>query len=157
MTRELEREANGLRRSPLRILTTAEIEHLKSEIMAIEADMTVFVFVDFAKTNYSDTYDTVFVGANVFPDGNSLHPRDLMSERAVLAHEYYDHRTFRNTVLPARSWNDEFRASYSAAKIAPNLTVDDRRYLMLDALERAREAGVTIKYNEFIRRILYGY
>jgi hypothetical protein len=157
MNRELEREANGLRRSPLRTLTAAEVEHLKREITAIGADLSVFVFVDFAKTNYSDSYDTIFVGANVFPDVNSIHPRDLMSERAVLAHEYYGHRTFRNTILPARSWNDEFRASYTAAKTAPNLTVSDRRYLILDALERAREAGVTIKHNEFIRGVLYGY
>jgi hypothetical protein len=44
-----------------------------------------------------------------------------------------------------------------AAKNAPNLTDEDRRYLILDALERAKEKGVSIKHNGFIRRILYGY
>ncbi|MMZ66548.1 hypothetical protein D1872_290540 [compost metagenome] len=80
-----------------------------------------------------------------------------MSERAVLAHEYYGHRAYSGTRLPPGSWNDEFRASYMAAKNTPNLTDEDRIYLMLDAIERAKEAGVTIKYNDFMRRILYGF
>ena len=79
-----------------------------------------------------------------------------MSERAVLAHEYYGHRTHRGTTLEKGSWNDEFRASYTAAKICPNLTDEDRRYLILDAIERAKEAGINIRYNDFIRRVLYG-
>jgi hypothetical protein len=33
----------------------------------------------------------------------------------------------------------------------------DRMYLMLDALERAKEAGVSIKITDTIRSILYGY
>ena len=93
---------------------------------------------------------------DVLPEPNSLHPRDLMSSRAVLAHEYYGHRAHRNTRLIEGSWNDEFRASYIAAKNAPNLLAEDRRYFILDALERAREKGVSIKYNDFIREVLYG-
>jgi hypothetical protein len=89
----------------------------------------------------------------------SIHPRDLMSSRAVLAHEYYGHRPYRNAdiKLPAGSWNDEFRASYMAARNAPELSNDDRRYLILDALERAKSAGVTVTYNSFIKEVLYGY
>ena len=79
-----------------------------------------------------------------------------MSSRAVLAHEYYGHRAYRGTKLKPGAWNDEFRASYMAAKNTPNLSDEDRRYLILDALERAKESGITIKYNEFIRGILYG-
>ena len=33
---------------------------------------------------------------------------------------------------------------------------EDRYYLILDALERAREAFISIKYNDFIRRALHG-
>jgi type III secretion system FlhB-like substrate exporter len=44
-----------------------------------------------------------------------------------------------------------------AAKNAPNLSNEDRGYLVLDALERAKEAGITIKHNDFIRRVLHGY
>ena len=41
--------------------------------------------------------------------------------------------------------------------MAPNLTDEDRMYLMLDALERAKQAGVNIRITDVIRRILYGY
>jgi hypothetical protein len=37
-----------------------------------------------------------------------------------------------------------------AAKNAPGLSDDDRRYLILDALERARSAGVSITHNSFV-------
>ena len=33
----------------------------------------------------------------------------------------------------------------------------DRRMLMLDAYDRAKEAGVPVKYNKNARRIIYGY
>lgn len=68
--------------------------------------------------------------------------RDMMSTRAVLAHEYYGHKYFndifgeRNPIVGA--WNDEFRTSYNAAINAPNLSQIDRMLLMQDALERAR-------------------
>ena len=147
----------GLRRNPLIILSDNEIEHLKREIRAIEADESVFVFNQGSHTCYLDELDIVRVRANVFPDKNSLHPRDLMSERAVLAHEYYGHRANSGTNLFHGAWNDEFRASYAAAKNTPNLSDSDRRYLILDALERAKSAGVTISYNDFIRSVLHGY
>ena len=101
--------------------------------------------------------DEIRVRGDILPDKNSLHPRDLMSTRAALAHEYYGHRAYRGTKLKRNAWNDEFRASYMAAKNTPNLSAEDRKYLVLDALERAKEKGVTIKHNDFIRRILYGY
>lgn len=55
------------------------------------------------------------------------------------------------------SWNDEFRASYMVAKNAPNLSEIDRYHLIQGAISRAQEAGVSIRPNEFMRRILYGY
>jgi hypothetical protein len=129
------------------------------DIDAICADISVFKFNQRSQTSYSDLDDTVFVRGDVLPDAASNHPRDLMSSRAVLAHEYYGHRPYRNAKkrLPAGSWNDEFRASYMAAKNAPGLSDDDRRYLVLDALERAKNVGVSITHNSFIRRVLYGY
>ena len=86
-----------------------------------------------------------------------MHPTDLLSVRATLAHEYYGHRKYRGTKVPQGSWNDEFRASYMAAKNCPNLSDEDRRLLVLDALERAKTAGVSVRYNNFIRKCLYGY
>ena len=151
-----EREANGLRRSPFIELTENEILFVKEEINALGADMSVFRFNQGRSTSYVDDDDVIFIKGNIFPNVSSAHPRDLMSVRAVLAHEYYGHRQFRNTAAKRSSWNDEFRASYSAAKTAPNLTKEDRRLLILDALQRAKDAGVKIIYNSFIRRVLYG-
>lgn len=149
--------AYGLRKSPKIKLSDNDKSLILNEITAINADPNVFVFRDGFGSGYSDSRDIIFISSNIFPSNDgSLHPRDLMSERAVLAHEYYGHRTHRGTALEKGSWNDEFRASYTAAKICPNLTDEDRRYLILDAIERAKEAGINIQYNDFIRRVLYG-
>ena len=147
---------NGQRRSAFHILTEDEIEIVKNDIRAIGADERIFRFNMGTRTSYVDDLDIIQIKGDVFPDVNSIHPRDLMSSRAVIAHEYYGHRAYRNTILKDGSWNDEFRASYIAAKNAPNLSEIDRRYLMLDAIERAKESGVSIKYNDFMRRIIYG-
>ncbi|MCL2494061.1 MAG: hypothetical protein FWE98_00205 [Oscillospiraceae bacterium] len=79
-----------------------------------------------------------------------------MSERAVLAHEYYGHYRHRRTMLPKGSWNDEFRASYAAASLSPGFSDTDRRYLIMDAMDRAKTAGVTIMPNRFMKEVLYG-
>lgn len=171
MTEQAERSAAGNRRSPYYVLSDSEIDMIKQEIIAINADPSDFVF------NSDSTRGTCFLArdgkvhikGNIFPDEYSEHPRDKMSVRAVLAHEYYGHRPNRQQYLIEDSvtsdegrarlaslmWADEFRASYMAAKNAPGLTDEDRRYLIMDAVSRAREAGVSIKYNEFMRRVLY--
>ena len=46
--------------------------------------------------------------------------------------------------------------SYMAAKNAPNLSNQDRILLIMDAMERAKTAGVTIKWNNFMRSVVYG-
>lgn len=150
--------AAGLRKSPLIPLSDTDKQHLLSEIKIIEADKNVFVFRDGIGSGYSDKRDKIFISSNIFPSNdNSPHPRDRMSERAALAHEYYGHRVHRNNTLSEGDWRDEFRASYIAAKRCPNLTNEDKMYLVADAIERAKEAGVPIKYNSFIRGCLYGY
>jgi hypothetical protein len=152
-----DRSSGGFRRSTLTQLTEEEIEHIKCEILAIGADLAVFSFNTGSGTSYNDVLDRIKITGNVFPDLSSIHPRDLMSERAVIAHEYYGHRAFRGASLRNGCWNDEFRASYIAAKTCPNLSDEDRRYLIMDAQERAREAGVSIKLNDYMRRVLHGY
>lgn len=166
------RTVAGSRRTPFYELTAEDIEFVKTEIEAINADKNDFVF------NSSVTKGTCFLASdgkvhikgNIFPDEYSSHPRDKLSVRAVLAHEYYGHRPYRKQYLKedsdtspealnriiAKAWADEFRASYMAAKNAPNLSDFDRTLLIQDSLSRAEEAGVTIKYNDFIRRVLYG-
>ncbi len=86
---------------------------------------------------------------------NALSEADIKFLQSEIAALNADTSVFRFN--RGHSWNDEFRASYMAAKNAPNLSVMDRLYLILDAIERAKEAGVSILYNDFIRRCLYGY
>ena len=153
----VQRKASGLRRSPYNILTDAEIESLKADIDALQADESVFMFNEGDFTGYSDDADIIFVRGDALPDNEySVHPRDMLSARAVLAHEYYGHRANKGTSLQEGAWNDEFRASYMAAKNTPGLTDQERVLLLLDAMERAKEAGVTIKWNSFMRRAVYG-
>ena len=149
--------ANGLRRDYHLPLADSEKEFILREIQAIDADPSVFVFRDFSPTGYSDKRDKVYVSSSVFPSADgSVHPTDLLSVRAALAHEYYGHRRYRNTKLRPGAWNDEFRASYMAAKTCPNLSDADRAALIRDALYRAQSAGVSVKLNPFMRRCLYG-
>lgn len=130
---------------------------MKKDVAAIEADESVFKFNVGSRTGYDEILDEIHVKGDILPDLTSVHPRDRMSARAALAHEYYGHRVYRGTSIPKGAWNDEFRASYMAAKHCPNLSDDERRNIVLDALEMAKEGGVSIKHNDFIRRIVYGF
>ena len=150
------RSASGLRRSPYIELTAEDIVFLKDEIKAIGADESVFKFNEGNRTGFSDRTGTINIRGDVSPDLNSTHPRDCMSERAVMAHEYYGHYEFAPSGFEATDWRDEFRASYIAAIKTPNLTDNDRRYLMLDAYERAKEAGQFYEYSKKAREIIYG-
>jgi hypothetical protein len=148
----------GLRRSPYHILDDDEIKSIKADISAIMADEDVFIFNDkrFSGTAYVSALDIISVKGNVLPGIDSLHPRDIMSARAVLAHEYYGHRAYRYTELKVGDWRDEFRASYMAARNSPGLSDKDRKHLVLDACERAKEAGVDVRNNSFMKEVLYG-
>ena len=84
-------------------------------------------------------------------------PSSIMSEKCALAHEYYGHYKMYPSPYPAGHWRDEFEASYRAAVDTPNLSEDDRRLLMIDAYERAINAGHPLEYDETARRMIYGY
>lgn len=165
--------ANGMRNTSGVPLTEKEIEFVKSEIKRIQADESVFVFNDPEhykdSTCYNFEEDKVYVTRNVFPDElyGSAHPRDTMSVGAVLAHEYYGHRHYREEYLSdwekgkdyhtTTLWQDECRASLTAAQIAPGLTEIDKRDLVLDAVFRAKEYGQLIEMNDFMKETVYGY
>ena len=155
------RDVQGARKSPLYTLTESDIKMLKEDIRTIEADESVFRF-NYDRvpgTGYIDVLDIVAVRGNVFPDtiSGSKHPRDVMSTRAVLAHEYYGHRAHSGTDLPQGHWEDEYLASRIAAEVTPNLSNEERRHLVLDAIERKREAGIKFELDGFMRRCLYGF
>lgn len=165
--------ANGMRNTAGTPLNEQEIEFVRSEIQRIQADESVFVFNEPEHFRDSTCYnfedDKVYVTRNVFPDEMyaSAHPRDTMSVGAVLAHEYYGHRKYRQEYLSdwekgkdyhtTPLWQDECRASLTAAQIAPGLTKIDKRDLVLDAVYRAKEFGQLIEMNEFMKEAVYGY
>ncbi len=165
--------ANGMRNTSGTPLTEQEIDYVKAEIKRIQADERVFVFNDSDHLRDSTCYnfeeDIVYVTRNVFPDElyASAHPRDTMSVGAVLAHEYYGHRHYRQEYLSdwekgkdyhtTPLWQDECRASLTAAQISPGLTEIDKRDLVLDAVFRAKEFGQLIKMNDFMKEAVYGY
>lgn len=168
--REMSQGMRDMSRTPL---TDDEIDIVKKEIHRIKADESIFIFNDpdhiATSTCYNFIYDRVFVTRNVFPDlkYGSTHPRDLMSIGAVLAHEYYGHRSFReeyikdykcgNGTHTVPVWQDECRASITAAKIAPNLTERDKSNLIMDAIYRAQEYNHRIELDSFMKEVLYGY
>ena len=150
------REASGYRQSPQNIISNDEIGMLMADIDAIKANRDDFRFNEGNRTGFSDETGLVYVRGDVFPDKSSPHPRDKMSARAVLAHEYYGHYEFSPSKYEAGDWRDEMRASYVAALKTPNISDEDRKYLMLDAYERAKEAGHYFLYSEKARGIIYG-
>ena len=150
--------ANGARKSYRIRLSDEDKRFVLKEIDAIGADRSVFVFRDGQPTVYVDSRDKIFVSSSVFPSADgSTHPTDLLTVRATLAHEYYGHRMHRNTKLREGAWNDEFRASYMAAKNCPGLSDLERTLLINDAMQRAKDAGVDIRINSFMKRCLYGF
>lgn len=165
--------SRGMRDMSKTPLTDEEIEFVKAEIKRIQADETLFVFNDPEHIKTSTCYgiqeDKIYVTRNVFPDEKygSTHPRDLMSVGAVLAHEYYGHRAYRDEYLSdieqakevptTPYWQDECRASIRAARMTPNLTERDVSNLIMDAIYRAKEAGHVIELDDFMKEALYGY
>ena len=148
--------ASGLRKQASR-LTDAEINVLRADIEAIGADLSVFSFNTGSRTSYSDKTGKINVRRDVFPDDEGLLARDRMSARAVLAHEYYGHHKFAPSSFPIGDWRDEMRASYVAARNSPGLSREERRDLVVDAYDRAREAGCDYEYSKWAKEIVYGY
>ena len=54
-------------------------------------------------------------------------------------------------------WQDECRASITAAKITPNLTEKDKTNLVMDAIYKAQEYNHRIEMDDFMKEVIYGY
>lgn len=149
--------SNGLRTSPHHILTDDEIATIKADAKSLNIPEEVLRFNEGDQTGFSDRRNVITVRGDVLPDLNSENLRDRLSQKAVLAHEYYGHYKHHPSTFRVGDWRDEFRASYRAAVDAPGLSDEERRMLMLDAYDRAKEAGVSVEYNKTARGIIYGY
>jgi hypothetical protein len=126
-TAESARTSGGHRRSPYEVLTPEEITKLTEEFKELGGNPDKLRFNKGAQTSYADDLDKVNVRGDVNPlEGEGInHPRSTMTTKAVLAHEL-GHQAHRGTKVPIGAWNDEFRASYWAAKNLPNLTLGNR-------------------------------
>lgn len=166
-----EREmSNGFRCCDRTPLTDGEINFLKGEIDLIDADQKVFVFNDKDHINGTTCYnferDIIYITRNLFPDykTGSTHPRDLLTPRAVITHEYYGHRPERERYLKECNgeiedlpfWKDEAYASINAAFNTPNLIQLERATLLNEAFYRAKEVYQEIVLTDDMNEILYG-
>lgn len=149
--------ANGLRQSPYHILTEEEQRTILTEAEQIGADQSILSFNTGSQTGFSDQTGKINVRGDIFPDLTSVQARDIMSSRAVLAHEYYGHYQFSPSAYEVGDWRDEMRASYIAALKTPGLTREERSALLVDAYDRAKASGYYYEYSKRAREIIYGY
>lgn len=148
--------ANGPRRGALRIVTEVEKLQIKREAESIGVPVNLLSFNTGKKTSFDEMTGLINVRGDVFPSEYALNKDSILSSKAVLAHEYYGHYRMYPSRFGFDDWRDEFQASYRAAIDTPNLSDTDRRLLMLDAYDRAKRAGVTVRYNDIARKIIYG-
>jgi len=148
--------ADGYRVSPYTRLDDTDIARITKEAESIGIPVNILKFNTGTITGYQEFENLIYVGGDILPDLNSSNIRDNMTERAVLAHEYYGHRAFRFTSIQAHTWKDEFRASLSAALNTPNLLSEERRSLIIDAYQRAEEAGAEVRKTKRINDLING-
>lgn len=154
--------ANGQRRSIFTELTPRDKRLVRKAAKQLNIPTDIFYYpapgTGVYQTGYYADFDKIVIAPDVFPsDDGSVINRDVMTMRAVLAHEYYGHYHFRNTRLPMGDARDEIRASYYAAIHAPNLSKVERMQLMQDVLDRASEKGIILNRTKKMKEILYGY
>ena len=149
--------AMSLRKPKSHILTDEEIGSILVDARDLGIDEKVLRFNKGNQTGFSDERGCINIRGDILPDPDGITARDRMSQRAVLAHEYYGHYLNHPSKYPIGDWRDEFRASYDAAVNAPNLSAEERRDLMIDAYDRAKEAGAFEGYDDVARRIVYGF
>lgn len=144
-------------RSPVgHLLTPKEVKEVYKAAEELGIPAKMLRINSGPRTGYSDLYNVIYIRGDILPDLNSSMANDRMSIKAVLAHEYYGHKAFYPSKYEEGDWRDEFRASYVAALKAPNLSEAERADLIIDAYDRARNAGFYYEYSKAAKEILYG-
>jgi hypothetical protein len=145
------------RGEPLRRLDSDEILQVGNTWAELGGDVSKLKFNQGIQTGVGTKSGNVYIRGDVFPStSGSLHPTANLSVRETLSHEM-GHINYADTGVAAGAWNDEFRASYWASKNVPGLTFEERSNLVIDAYQRATDAGVPIRMNSYMRQMIYGY
>ena len=122
-------------------------------IDAYGEDYDKLIFNEHRITAYHGDFeddDFISIVGEIYPDTHSTHPTDLLTIRAVLAHEWYGHRANKSTHLPPGHWMDEYRASLLASRDTPGLEEFERIQLMADAKTKALYAGFKVDPDTFM-------
>jgi hypothetical protein len=105
------RMSNGQRTSVYHILAEDEQQGILSAAAEIKIPKEVLEFNTGSQTGFNDFTQKIHVRGDILPDLTSTELRDVLSERAVLAHEYYGHYMNHPSAFRIGDWRDEFRAS----------------------------------------------
>lgn len=148
--------ANGPRRGARTHVSREEELLIRGYADTLGIPQSVLSFNTGSATSFDDDLRIIHIRGDVFPSKFAENPDSILSAKCALAHEYYGHYKQYPSRFAIGDWRDEFEASYRAALDSPNLSDDERIMLMLDAFERAQNAGVPVRYNTIARRMLYG-
>ena len=148
---------NSTSRNERAIAIIDSTRYLRTVANEIGIPQDVLSFNTGYQTSFDERTKLINVRGDVFPSEFAANPESILSEKCALAHEYYGHYSMYPSPFAPNDWRDEFAASYRAASNTPNLSEEDRRLLMIDAFDRARDAGVKAEYNTIARRMIYGF
>ena len=147
--------ANGPRRGRLTNVSEAEQREIEKYANDLNIPRDILSFNTGPCTSFDDESGLIHIRGDIFPSAFAENPNSILSAKCALAHEYYGHN-LHHSRFNAGDWRDEFQASYRAALDSPGLTQEERSMLMLDAFDRARNAGKSVQLNSVARRLLYG-
>lgn len=124
-------------------LTDEQKQECVEYAMSLGMPRNKIFFTDYLLTGYSGgELDILMIGTDVYPANDKSKANYRLSVRAALAHEIVGHRA---TCLRGTNFTniamDEAQASYRAARLAPNLTKEDRELLVQDAIDRLSSTG----------------
>ena len=83
--------ANGMRQSPFAVLDDEQIGQIQQFATELEVPQEILSFNTGTQTGFVDGTNIIHIRGDIFPDESSLNNRDLLSAKAVLAHECYGH------------------------------------------------------------------
>lgn len=155
----------GLRTLSENELDESEIAEVIKAAESVEIPAEYFVFNDEKSllgvegTCYHREDDKIYVTRDVFPDQNelSLHPRNLLSVKSILAIEYYGRRkNCLDNPSASYDWRAKVECVTDVSRFAPGLTQYEKMMLIQYVGCIAEEHGYSVINDEYDKSILYG-